>query len=800
MSDQKLRTTTPAIDVYIKLAQYPILADRLRERMREELFNRGIIDKGQFDAEVRELSLASQRIEGLGDPYYEEDATTWRMRQERIRDYHTDAIFANNLGSARLDALIQEVLDSRSSSLERVAISFNPEIAPWEMLFRQGEIYERMMETERRRYSHHLQEIKVVLIRRLMSDQLPFIKVAKRVLTIQDLRRIYDSLIGTGKIGGKAAGMYLAWCFLRQLGERLGEDIFHIPDSYFIGTDALYEFILMNKLERFLNQKYRSIQEIRAEYPQIVADFMAAELPDYLIIQVQDVLRSLGNSPIIVRSSSLLEDNFGFSFAGKYNSFFCPNQGSPEENLKCVLDAIRKVYASALNPDALLYRKKQHLIDYDERMAILLQRVTGRWCGRYFYPDIAGVGFSENPFCWTPEIRQGEGFLRVVTGLGTRAVERVEQDYPRLIPLSHPELRIESHVDGQRTYAQRFIEVVDRQTNSVVTVPMREALSPCSPLLETIASLDTGDALLPIPPGTSLKPTDDIVLTFNGLTQDEKFISMMREGLQRLEEGYQGPVNLEFAVQIDALESSPAEDGIHTGPPQRHYRLYILECRPANDRQATSFDWEIEDVKSNRHLFSVPTLLPPRVVKGIDYLVFIDPERYYDITDEHRRQQIADTITALNDLLPSERFGIIGPGRWGSLDSQLSVPITYSDICNTQMLIEISPPYSPRPELAFGTEFFEEVREADIFVLGIQPTSEGGVLDWNFLRQSPNSLLDYVPWAGPWSDCVRVLDLRAIVGNPLKVVIDDANEATAYFENGRPASGRLAPFSDQGIE
>jgi hypothetical protein len=797
MSEQRLRTTTPTIDIYIKLAQYPILADRLRERMREELFHRGIIDKGQFDSEVRELSLASQRNEGLGDPYFEEDATTWLTRQERIRDFHTDALFASNLGSARLDALIQEVLDSRSSSAEQAAISFNPEIAPWEMLFRQGEIYERMRDKERERYSHHLQEIKVVLIRRLMSDQLPFIKVAKRVLTIQDLRRIYDSLIGTGKIGGKAAGMYLAWCFLRQLDERLGNNVFHIPDSYFIGTDVLYEFILMNKLERFINQKYRSVQEIRAEYPQILAEFLASALPDSLVTQIQDVLRSLGNSPLIVRSSSLLEDNFGFSFAGKYNSFFCPNQSSPEDNLKCVLDAIRKVYASTLNPDALLYRKKHQLIDYDERMAILLQRVTGRWCGRYFYPDIAGVGFSENPFCWTPEIRQGEGFLRVVTGLGTRAVERIEQDYPRLIPLSHPELRIEGHVEGQRTYAQRFMAVVDRETNSVVTVPAREAISPCSPLLEIIASLDTSEALLPIPPGMSLKPADEIVLTFNGLTQDEKFISLMREALQRLEDGYQGPVNLEFAVQIDALEPSPAEDGVHTAPPQRHYRLHILECRPSNDRQATGFDWEIEDVKANRRLFSVPTLLPSRIVQGIDFLVFIDPECYYDITDELRRRQIAHTITALNDLLPNDRFAVIGPGRWGSSDSRSTVPITYSDICNARMLIEVSPPYMPRPELAFGTEFFEEVKEAEIFVLGIQPTPEGGQIDWNFLRHSPNSLTDYVPWAGAWADCVRVLDLLAVVGSSLKVVIDDANEATAYFENGRPASDSLPPLGDE---
>jgi hypothetical protein len=256
----------------------------------------------------------------------------------------------------------------------------------------------------------------------------------------------------------------------------------------------------------------------------------------------------------------------------------------------------------------------------------------------------------------------------------------------------------------------------------------------------------------------------------------------LREALQRLEDVYQGPVDLEFAMQVDILDSTPAEDGTHGDQSQRHYRLHILECRPLNDRQISGFDWEIEDVKSNRHLFSVPTLLPPQTVGEIDFLVFIDPECYYDIPDEDQRSQIANTITTLNDLLPVDRFGLIGPGRWGSLNSRLSVPITYSDICNARMLIEISPPYFPRPELAFGTDFFEEVKEAEIFVLGIQPTSEGGLIDWQFLRQSSNSLGDYVPWASVWSDCVRVIDLRQVVGRPLKVIIDDANQAIAYFD------------------
>ncbi|MBP9502505.1 MAG: hypothetical protein KBF17_10125 [Candidatus Promineofilum sp.] len=779
-SDLPLRTTTPTIDIYIKLAQYPILADRLRDRMRHELFARGLIDPDRFEFEVRELSIASQKREGLSDPYYEENSLTWQLRQNRIRDMHTDALFADNLGSARLDALIEEVLNSRSSAPDMVTLSFNPEIAPWEMLFRQGEIYESMSSDELERYGHHLEEIKVVLIKRLMSDQLPYIGVAKRVLTIRDLRRIYQSLIGTGKIGGKAAGIYLAWRTLYTVDDTFSQADINIPDSFFIGTDVFYEFFLMNKLEHHMNQKYLPVQEIRSEYPRIVEDFLAAKLPDYVVMQVREVLTSLGNSPIIVRSSSLLEDNFGFSFAGKYNSFICPNQGSPEENLSKVLNAIRRVYASTINPDALLYRKRHNLIDYDERMAILLQRVTGRWHGDYFYPDVSGVGFSENPFCWTPEIRQGEGFLRVVTGLSTRAVDRVDQDYPRLVPLSHPHLRTDNTVEGRRTYAQRFMAVIDRNQNTTTTIPIREGLKANDRLLPIIATLDTGDDLLPYPERNGLAEDDHIVLTFDGLIDDPTFPDIMRESLNRLEMTYQGPVDLEFAIQIEP------EGTDHKGDiAGRKYRLFILECRPINERRfRAETPKELEGMipDTNRRLFSMPTRLPADMVEAIDFLVFVDPEIYYDIEDEARRKKIADTVTALNDLLPAERFGLIGPGRWGSANSRLSVPVTYSDICNVRLLVEISPPYTPAPELAYGTDFFEDIIEAGILVLGIQPSPQGGMMDWDLLRNSPSRLSFYLPWAAELEDVVRVIDLQAITGGPLKVIIDDeAKEAIAWF-------------------
>ena len=205
MSEHFIRAVTPIIDIYIRLAQYPILADRVRDRMRQELFRSGIVHPDSFEREVRDLALLSQRREGLGDPYFEETADAWQLRLERIRDTHTDVLFADNLGIARLDLLLEEVLSSRPAPSDMLPISFNPEIAPWEMLFQQGEIYERMPPEELARHHHHLEEIKVVLIKRLMSAQLPFIGVAKLVLSIGDLLRIHCNDIGTGRICGESA-------------------------------------------------------------------------------------------------------------------------------------------------------------------------------------------------------------------------------------------------------------------------------------------------------------------------------------------------------------------------------------------------------------------------------------------------------------------------------------------------------------------------------------------------------------------------------------------------------------------
>jgi hypothetical protein len=277
-------------------------------------------------------------------------------------------------------------LSPRTREVINTINACNPELAPETALFDQGFAIENAPSDERKELEPHLHEIKVALIHKLLSDQLAFINIARDWFTIADLQEIYRRRIGYGKIGGKAAGMLLARCILeKSVDEELRKSI-SFPDSYFIGSDLIYIFCAMNGLMHWNNQKYKPEENIISEYPQILKDFQAGEFPPEIIEQLRSLLTHFGSKPLIVRSSSQLEDNFGTSFAGKYDSFFCPNQGTPEENLKALTNAITRTFASTLKPAALLYRRSKGLQDYDERMAILIQEVEGTRFGDYYFP------------------------------------------------------------------------------------------------------------------------------------------------------------------------------------------------------------------------------------------------------------------------------------------------------------------------------------------------------------------------------------------------------------------------------
>ncbi|MCO5195041.1 MAG: PEP/pyruvate-binding domain-containing protein [Anaerolineae bacterium] len=779
MQPSQLRSRTSTIDIYIKLAQYPILADKIRKRMREEVFSRGIIKQEDFEAEVKQQAIESQYREGLFDPFSEEPATVWRKRKARIRAFHTDYYFAYNLPLSLFDEIVHEVVQSKHTQTE-LMLAFNPEIAPWEMLFRQGEIYESMAPPEREKVKHHLQEIKVVLIRGMITDQLPLIGVARKVLSIADLRRIHRRRIGDGKIGGKAAGMIIAWKILQHQSPDWGGDISEqvsIPDSFFLGTDVMYDFRRHNDLDFIMNQKYKPLEEVRSDYPVVIAAHLSAEFPEGIRDQLRLVLEKMGNRPVIVRSSSLLEDNFGSAFAGKYDSYFCPNQGTPKENLQALEEAIKRVYASTLSADALLYRQQHGLIDYDERMAILIQEVRGHQYKNFFFPTVAGVGFSQNPFRWNPKIRREDGFLRMVCGMGTRAVDRVGNDYPRLISLSHPLLRPETTSSAIRRYSQHLIDVINLEKNQFEVLPISDVIGLDYPNLAYVASLDKGGFIQQLVSIVDVEDPDDLVLTFDYLVKDGRFVRLLRNGLMRLEKLYGTPVDIEFTVEVTPTYPYP------------EYELYILQCRPLSQRAGGSEIVDLPtDVPEADIMFTEKRLVPDGRADGVRYVVFVDPQTYREIPNQTMKLEIGRAVGRINKALENEKFILIGPGRWGSSNLDLGVKVSYADIYNTKVLVEIGveTESGAMPELSYGTHFFQDLVEAGIHALPIHLEDEGGFIRWEFFRNARNALTDVSPQDEPLSDFLRVIDIAEIPGNRrLNVVMDGGrDEAMGYLADG----------------
>ena len=774
---QRLEHIPKVLELYLQISQYPILGRLIRERMRGELFERGVITPEQFRREVKDKARLSQQREGT--PPGQEREDVWRERLAQIQDHLTDFYFAYNLPHALFEEILRDVLAERALGQEDV-LPFNPELAPRPVLIAQAKEYAAFPPEQRKRVKHHLEEIVVVLIRRMISDQMDFVRLAKKFLEAGDFETIYERRIGTGKIGGKAAGMMLAWEIL-QREDPADEIDLHgriaLPDSYFIGANVFYDFHTINGLEEFINQKYKTQEEIEADYAPIQETYARGRFPEPVMDSLRELLTEVGNAPLIVRSSSLLEDNFGFSFAGKYDSFFCPNQGTLEDNLAALTHAIGRVYASVLSPDALLYRQQMDLVDYDERMAILIQKVQGQRYGDFFLPTLAGVGFSHNPFRWNRKIRPHDGLLRMVWGLGTRAVERVGSDYPRMVPLSHPRLRPEAGVDQIRKYSQRYVDLIDLRANALRTLPVADVLRPDYPAIQLLASVDKSDYLQPIyAPG--ILGQVPLVLTFDELLKNGRFVALMRTVLKKLERHYGRPVDIEFTVEV-TRERPPG------------FILHLLQCRPLSKQEWGENLRIPSDVPSEDVVFLARRLVPRGQVKRIHYVVYVDPAQYDRVPDYETRFELARVIGRLNKRLEGECFILMGPGRWGTSNVELGLKVTYADIYNTRALIEIAQSsHDDTLEVSYGTHFFQDLVESRIYPLPLYPNAPDATFNHGFFDRAENALAALLPADAQYAPFIKVIDVPAVTrGRCLELVMDgERDEALAYLKR-YPAGG-----------
>jgi hypothetical protein len=606
---------------------------------------------------------------------------------------------------------------------------------------------------------------RVALLRRVVSDRVDYLAVAKRHVRVRDMTWVLDRVVdrepGRGLIGGKAAGILLAHAILRDAD--VGP--VRVPESAFLLTGAYDEFKRFNGLTHLEYQKYKPIDELRADFPAIRDVLRNAEFPPRLAERLRALLARWGEAPLVVRSSSLLEDGFGAAFSGIYRSLFVLNRGPLEQRLQELLGAIAEIYASVFHPDAIQYRRAHNLLDEDERMAVLLQRVVGARRGRWFFPAAAGVAFSRNEYLWNRRLRREDGLLRLVLGLGTHAVDRVG-DYARLAPLAAPTLRPEGSPEEIARASQRFADAIDLEGGGFRTVPAGELLDAMREEgIADFVSVLQRDGRVTEPLGARVdEPAERLVVTFDRLLSRGEFAQRMQRILARLEAAYGCPIDLEFAYERG--------------------EVHVLQCRPLGAGRRAERVPVPDAVPERDKLFSAHRYVSTGCVRGITHVVLVDPRDYQRAGGVERRLAAARAIGRINDALQGRTFLLMGPGRWGSHDLLLGVQVTYADICHAKVLVEIarrSEGYVPEP--SFGTHFFQDLVESSILYLPLFPDEPGVVFNDDFLRASPNALARVSPRDADLADLVRVVDVaEAAPGRSLHLVMDgDAQQALCYL-------------------
>ncbi len=619
-----------------------------------------------------------------------------------------------------------------------------------------------------------LKSLRVSLIQRFLTEQFDFINVAKDVVRITDFHELIDRIIMTsgchGKLGGKASGLLLAkWILEQPEARELGVGDVRTPRTWYVMSDVIIDFIKMNDLDDVMDHKFKEVSQVRREYPNMVQLFKNSMFPPELITGLTRALDYFGEVPLIIRSSSLLEDRFGTAFSGKYKSLFLANQGTRGERLDALQDAVAEVWASVFGPDPIEYRRERGLQEFVEEMGILVQEVVGTRVGKWWLPAFAGVAFSLNEFRWSPRLQREDGVARLVPGLGTRAVDRLGDDYPILAVPGQPGLRPSASVDEKLRYSPRRVDAINLETNRFETVELETLLHEAGddyPLVDKIFSVFKGGHLQKSTRLMMDPRSDDLVADMEGLLSDTPFVTQLRALLKTLGMYLRSPVDIEFA---------------HDGKD-----FYLLQCRP----QAMSGDAAParmpRDLTADETVFTARKFVSNGWVPDISHIVYVVPEAYAALGERERMKAVGRAVGRLNGVLPKRRFILMGPGRWGSRgDIKLGVSVGYADINNTAMLIEIarrSGDYTP--DLSFGTHFFQDLVEAGIRYLPLYPDEAGVMFNEKFLLESNNLLGEVAPEFAHLADVVRVIDVaQAADGRVVRVYQNaDLDQAAAVLE------------------
>ena len=606
----------------------------------------------------------------------------------------------------------------------------------WNALLDQAKAARNQSEEERNR-------MKTLLIKIFMGGESRIRNLCEHYFTLEDLLNIASREIGTGLIGGKSVGMLLARKIVKTMGSEEIKEHLEPDDSFFIGTDVFYTYIVLNGW-----WDLRTRQKTEEGYLVLAEEFhdrlLNGAFPEFVEEEFMHMLEYFGQSPIIVRSSSLLEDNFGNAFAGKYESVFCANQGTPQDRLAAFEDAVRTVYASTMNEDALHYRKIRGLSKKDEQMAILVQRVSGDYYGNYFFPHVAGVGYSKNLYVWNKDMNPEAGMLRLVLGLGTRAVDRNNDDYVRIVPLDDPCRQPPVEYGEERRYQQAKVDLLDIGENSFESVPtetiwktdlhISSGLFATPDMKEAARLRELGYTNLEVPRR----------LDFKKLLKGTSFTGIMKEILKSLSEAYENPVDIEFTANFVT---------------EQEFGINLVQCRPLQAfAMGNQVEMPLEKKKGQLLFYSEGDFMGGNVKIPLDIIIYVNTEAYLACT-EQKRHGVARMIGKLNEKLKEKRILLIGPGRFGTTTSSLGVPVHFSEISHMSALCEVSVKEKGiMPEVSYGSHFFQDMVETEIFYLALFPDKKETLYLPEKIKKEENRLKEYISDSLEYEQILTVIE------------------------------------------
>lgn len=591
------------------------------------------------------------------------------------------------------------------------------------------------------------------------------------------LLHLVTNQFGKGTIGSKALGVETAYSILtnKAICEKynITMPVFK-PVSFYLGSNLLLDFITANPpLRKYRRLKGESFEKIIEVQDELEHDFLTAKMPNSILEYLKRIINEI-HRPIIVRSSSKLEDNPEASFAGKYDSYFLANEGTQNERLEDLGLAVKKTWRSLFSADAMIYRLKMGFVHRDEQMGVLIQKVIGRKFDveyrnpktgkmekiRLFAPTIAGVGFSRNLiYIVSSKMKQEDGLVRLVIGLGTRAVDRkfaheASLSLPHFNPLQNPFLR--------KKMAQSIMDCLDLNQNEIIAVPIAWASKYSGKFYKLLyafiavlkdATIRGLSSQFDIEYEGTLeeREEDNVVVDFHKFLQINikwkgySFPNEFRNMLRALEENFDFPVDIEFAINIDG----------HGNP-----KFYILQSRAM-----VHFD-ESKAVKIPPHnpsdllIENRDCLTHGFTGLGSEYLIYVDSTAYKNFLNKSAVARAIGKIVHNPSIKEKGSIAIL-PGRTGTNNPELGVPVRFNEISEINGLVEYGDEVLTS-DISYGTHFYTGMRDVNIGFMPVQKNDTNSYFNENFFKISPSITSDLLSEAG-MEKVIRVIHLPMVV-------------------------------------